>query len=174
MPEKFSRHFLKSKETEAILNEASEKLKIDLKQLFNAKVNVELVQTEFAEIYLIRGKPSLAKAQENIFPTLTFDEYSALLPKVVINMGAVPHVCNGANIMSPGIVRFEGEFKADDFVLVVDEKYGKPIAIGKIVYDSETVKKVAHGVVVKNMHHVGDRTWDFIKHFGSDSTEAKS
>jgi PUA-domain protein len=163
MPEKFTRHFLKAKEAEATLNKASEKLKVDLKQLFNAKPNVELVQTEFAEIYLINSKPSLVKIQENIFPTLTFDEYSALLPKVVVNMGAVPHLCNGANIMAPGIVRFEGKFKEDDFVLVVDEKHGKAIAIGKVVYNSEAAKKVARGVVVKNIHHVGDRIWDFIK-----------
>ena len=166
MPEKFTRHFLKAKETEAILNKASEELKIDLRQLFNAKLNLELVQTEFAEIYLINGKPSLVKMQEDIFPTLIFDTYSALLPKVVVNMGAVPHVCNGANIMAPGIVRYEGEFKENDFILVIDEKYGKPLAIGEIVYDSEAAKKVARGVVVKNTHHVGDRVWNFIKNFG--------
>jgi PUA domain protein len=165
MPEKFTRHFLKSKETETVLNKASEKLKVDLKQFLSNKTNVELVQTEFAEIYLINGKPSLVKAQENIFPTLIFNEYSALLPKVVINMGAVPHLCNGANIMAPGIIRYEGEFKGDDFVLVVDEKHGKPIAIGKIVYDSEAAKNVTHGVVVNNIHHVGDRIWNFIKKF---------
>jgi PUA-domain protein len=165
MPEKSTRHFLKTKEAEAILNKASEKLKVDLKQLLDAKPNIELVQTEFAEIYLINGKLSLAKIQENIFPTLTFDEYSASLPKVVINMGAVPHVCNGANIMAPGIVRFEGEFKEDDFVLVIDEKYGKPLAIGKILCDSDAAKKLARGVVVKNVHHVGDRIWNFIKSY---------
>ena len=172
MPEKFTRHFLKTKEAEAILNKASEKLKVDLKQLFNAKLNLELVQTEFAEIYLINTKPSLVKIQENIFPTLTFDAYSASLPKVVVNMGAVPHVCNGANIMAPGIVRYEGEFREDDFVLVVDEKYGKPLAIGEIVYGSEAVKKVARGVVVKNIHHVGDRVWNFIKNFGARQSES--
>jgi PUA domain protein len=172
MPEKFTRHFLRTKEAEAVLNKASEKLKVDLKQLFNAKPNIELVQTEFAEIYLIKGKPSLVKAQENIFPTLTFDEYSALLPKVVVNMGAVPHVCNGANVMAPGIVRLEGEFKEDDFVLVVDEKHGKPLAIGKIIYNSEAAKKVARGVVVKNIHHVGDRIWNFIKSFGTRQSES--
>jgi PUA domain protein len=172
MPEKFTRHFLKTKEAETILNKASEKLKVDLKQLFAAKPNLELVQTEFAEIYLINGKPSLVKIQENIFPTLTFNEYSASLPKIVINMGAIPHVCNGANIMAPGIIRYEGEFKEDDFVLVVDEKYSKPLAIGEIVYNSETVKKVARGVVVKNVHHVGDRIWNFIKSYEARQSES--
>ena len=130
MSEKFTRHFLKAKETEEVLNEASKKLKVDLKQLFNAKLNLELVHTELAEIYLINGKPSLVKMQEDIFPTLTFDAYSALLPKIVVNMGAVPHVCNGANIMAPGIVRFEGEFKENDFVLIVDDSQ---VAFGQIL-----------------------------------------
>jgi len=163
MPEKFSRYFLKTKKAEAILGKASEELKVDLKKFSDAKSNVELIQTEFAEIYLINGKSSFARVQGSIFPTLTFGEYSALLPKVVINMGAVPHVCNGANIMAPGIVRFEGEFKEDEFILVLDEKYGKPIAIGKVIYDSEAARKAVHGIVVKNIHHVGDRVWNFIK-----------
>ena len=164
MPEKFRRHFLKSKEAEAVLNKASEKL-VALKQIVKAKVDVELVQTEFAEIYLIKGKPILAKLGENVFPTLVFNEFLASSPKVFIDMGAVPHVCNGANVMAPGIVRFEGEFKEGDYVLVADEKHGKPIAIGEIIYDSDAAKNVKHGVMVRNVHFVGDKIWNFIKRF---------
>jgi PUA domain protein len=163
MTERFRRHFLKTKEAEALLNKASEKLKVDLMQIFKAKANVELIQTEFAEIYLINGKPSLVKAEDNIFPTLVFNEFLASSPKVVINMGAVPHVCNGANVMAPGIIRFEGEFREGDFVLVVDEKHGKPIAIGEIIYDMDVAKKATHGIVVRNVHFVGDKIWNFIK-----------
>jgi PUA domain protein len=163
MTERFRRHFLKTKEAEALLNKASKKLKVNLEQIFKAKANVELVQTEFAEIYLINNKPSLVKIGENVFPTLVFNEFFALAAKVVVNMGAVPHVCNGANIMAPGITRFEGEFKEGDFVLVVDEKHGKPIAIGEIIYDMNTAKNVKHGIVVRNVHFVGDKIWNFIK-----------
>jgi PUA domain protein len=162
MPEKFRRHFLKTREAEALLDKASEKIST-LKQIVKTKVNVELIQTEFAEIYLINGKPSLVKAEDNIFPTLVFNEFLASSPKIVVNMGAVPHVCNGANIMAPGIVRYEGKFREGDFVLVVDEKHGKPIAIGEIIYDTDMAKNVTHGVVVRNVHFVGDRTWNFIK-----------
>jgi PUA domain protein len=162
MPEKFRRHFLKTREAEALLNKASEKL-VFLKQIIKAKVDVELIQTEFAEIYLINGKPSLVKAEGNIFPTLVFNEFLASSPKVVVNMGAVPHVCNGANIMAPGIIRYEGKFREGDFVLVIDEKHSKPIAIGEIIYDIDMAKNVAHGVVVRNVHFVGDRIWNFIK-----------
>ena len=163
MPEKFRRYFLKAKDAKALLEKASEKLKINLEQIFKAKANVELIQTEFAEIYLINNKPSLVKIGENIFPTLVFNEFLASSPKVVINMGAVPHVCNGANVMAPGIIRFEGEFREGDFVLVVDEKHGKPIAVGEIIYDTDTAKNVTHGIVVRNVHFVGDKIWNFIK-----------
>jgi PUA-domain protein len=163
MPEKFRRHFLKTKEAEALLNKASEKLRVDLMQIFKAKVNVERIQTEFADIYLINGNPSFVKAEDDIFPTLVFNEFLASSPKVVINMGAVPHVCNGANVMAPGIIRFEGEFKAGDFVLVVDEKHGKPIAIGEIIYDVNKAKNVKRGIVVRNVHFVGDEIWNSMK-----------
>jgi len=163
MPEKFRRYFLKTKEAEALLNKASEKLKVNLKQIFKAKTNVELIQTEFAEIYLINNKPSLVKIGENFFPTLVFNEFLALAAKVVVNMGAVPYICNGANVMAPGIVRFEGQFREGDFVLVADEKHGKPIAVGEIIYDMDAAKKATHGIVVRNVHFVGDKIWNFIK-----------
>jgi PUA domain protein len=162
MSDKFRRYFLKTREAEALLNKASEKLAI-LRQIAKTKVNVEVIQTEFAEIYLINGKPSLVKAEEHIFPALVFNEFLDSSPKVVVNMGAIPHVCNGANIMAPGIVRYEGKFREGDFVLVVDEKHGKPLAVGEIIYDNDMAKNVTHGVVVKNVHFVGDRIWNFIK-----------
>lgn len=164
MPEKFRRHFLKTREAEALLNKASEKI-VALGQIVKAKVDVELIQTEFAEIYLINNKPSLFKIGEDIFPTLVFNEFFASVAKVVVNMGAVPHVCNGANVMAPGIIRFEGEFKEGDFVLVVDEKHGKPLAVGEMMYDMYEAKKIKQGVVVKNIHFVGDKIWNFIKSF---------
>ena len=163
MSEKYRRHFLKAKEAKTLLDKASQKLKIDLEQILKAKANVELVETEFAKIFLINGKPVLVKAGENVFPTLVFNEFFTLAPKVVIDMGAVPHVCSGANVMAPGIVRFEGEFKSGDFVLVVDEKHGKPIAIGEIIYNVEAAQRVFQGVVVKNIHFVSDKIWDYIK-----------
>lgn len=167
MPQKYRRHFLRAKEARSLLSEASEKLKIDLRQIIDAELNVELVDTDFAKILIINGKPLLAKAEENIFPTLVFHRLLALMPKVVVDMGAVPYVCNGANVMAPGILRFEGELGKDDFVSVVDEKHGKPIAVGIVVYDMSTAVKVTSGVVVKNIHFVGDKIWSFIKEVAS-------
>jgi len=163
MPRKYRRHFLRAKEEKSILSEASEKLKVDFNQIFKNKVELELVETDFAEIFLVNGKPLLFRIEGKILPTLIFNELFALMSRVVVDMGAVPYVCNGASVMAPGIVRFEGEFKKGDFVLVVDEKHGKVIALGEAVYDVDAAKKVAKGVVIKNIHFVGDKIWNFIK-----------
>ncbi|MBX5329160.1 MAG: DUF1947 domain-containing protein [Candidatus Bathyarchaeota archaeon] len=167
MSEKIRRYFLKAKEARDILSVVSERLKVSLERLFEGKVNVEVVETEVVEIFLLNGKPVLAKTGGNVFPTLAFNEFLASAPKVVVDMGAVPHVCNGANVMAPGIVRFEGDFGKGDFVVVADEKHGKPIAIGEALQDSEEIKKVKQGVVVKNLHFVGDKIWVLIKKYGA-------
>ena len=163
MPEKYRRYFLKDKEAKLLLNEISERLRDDLRQILRSKVKVEIVETEFAEIYLFNGKPILAKAEEKIFPTLVFNEFLNSAPKFVVDMGAVPHICNGADVMAPGIVRFEGQFGKGDFVLIVDEKHGKPLAVGEALLDMEEAVKIKQGVVVKNVHFTGDRIWNFIK-----------
>ncbi len=127
------------------------------------KPTVEAVETDYEEIYLINGKPLLFKLGEEVFPTLFFHEIFALLPKVVVDMGAVPYVCNGAAVMAPGIVRVAGEFGKGDIVLVVDEKHGKPLALGEILYDAENAKNVKQGAVVKNVHWVSDKIWNLAK-----------
>ncbi|MGB9740290.1 MAG: DUF1947 domain-containing protein [Candidatus Bathyarchaeia archaeon] len=163
MSAKFRRHFLKAKDLRTLINDASKKLKINLEQTLKGKLNAEVIEADGAEVYLLNGKALLAKVDGNLFPTLTFTEYLNSAPKVVVDMGAVPHVCNGADIMAPGIKNFIGEFKGGDFVLVVDEKYGKPLAVGEILFDAERVAEIKHGRVVKNVHFVGDEVWSVIK-----------
>jgi PUA domain protein len=85
------------------------------------------------------------------------------LPKIVVDMGAVPYVCKGADIMAPGIVRIEGEFSRGDLVLVVDVKHGKMLVLGEALYDGESAKKVKKGAVVKSLHFVSDKIWETAK-----------
>lgn len=163
MPQRHKRYFLKAKESKELLDKASKRLKIDPARISVGKVKLEVVETEYAEIFLSHGKPILIKSEENLFPTLMFREFFDVAPKVIVDMGAVPYVCKGANVMAPGIRRFEGEFGKGDIVLVADEKHGKPVAVGEIIYDMEEAKNTRQGIVVKNLHFVGDNIWSSIK-----------
>jgi PUA domain protein len=163
MPTKQRRYSLKTKEAKQILTEASKNLKLDLEALFGSKVNVEVVESDVGLIYLIGGKPLFYKTGEKVLPTLLFTEFTAQAPKIVVDMGAVPYVCKGADVMAPGIVRIEGEFSKGDLVLVVDMKFGKALALGESLYDAEAAKQTKKGPVVKTLHYVSDKIWDYTK-----------
>lgn len=163
MSHKHRRYSLKSKKGKLILNRVSEKLKINLEAILGSKTSIEVVEADFGQVFLVNGKPLFFKVEDSVLPTLFFKEISLYAPRIVVDMGAVPHVCNGADIMAPGIVRFEGEFSKGDLVLIADEKHGKSLALGESLYDAENAKNIKQGVVVKNIHFVSDKIWNFAK-----------
>ena len=163
MPQKQRRYSLKSKQAKQILNEVSERLKFNVEALFGSKANVEVAESAVGNVYLVNDKPLLFTADKNVLPTLLFQDFVSRAPKIVVDMGAIPYVCNGADVMAPGIVRVEGEFAKGDLVLVVDEKHGKPLAIGESLSDSASVRNTKQGAVVKNVHFVSDKIWNFTK-----------
>jgi len=162
MPSKQRRYSLKSKEAKQILCEASTKLKLDFEAMFGSKINVEVIESEVGLIYLLGGKPLLFKTA-NVLPLLTFNDFIASAPKIVVDMGAVPYVCKGADVMAPGIRRIEGDFSKGDLVVVIDEKHGKALALGESLFESETVKNTKKGAVVKTLHYVSDKIWAYTK-----------
>ena len=155
------RYPLKAKDAKLILDQAIENLKVD----FAMESTVEVVESNVGDIYIIDGKPILFKSVNRILPTLLFSEFITKAPKVVVDMGAVPFVCKGATIMAPGIVRIEGNFTIGDMVLVVDAKHGKALAIGEALMNSDTVKDTKKGPIVKTIHYVSDKLWNYIKTF---------
>jgi PUA-domain protein len=163
MPTKRRRYPLKAKEAKQIMEEASKKLHLDLETLFGTKANVEVVDSDVGEIYLIEGNPLLYKTDDTILPTLHFNDFIAKAPKIIVDMGAIPYVCKGATVMAPGIVRIEGEFKSGDLVTIMDMKHGKALALGQSLLDAETAKNTKKGPVAKNLHYVSDKIWDYLK-----------
>jgi PUA domain protein len=163
MPKAFRRHFLREKEAAQLLRKFSRQIKVDQKRLFGEKIRVETVETDVGKIFLVGGAPLLAVYKEVFLPTLVFDDALKCLSKVIVDMGAVPHICNGADVMAPGVVRIEGEFQTDDFLLVIDKRHRRPIAIGKALFNSRAMKGIKQGKTVKNLHHVGDKLWNLLK-----------
>ncbi len=140
--------------------------KIDVEVLLKPKTGFEVLETPKHKIFLANGVPMFAKSDDSLFPTLTFNEMSSRLPKVTVDLGAIPYLCNGADVMAPGVRGIQGDFTKGELVLVVDEKYGKPIAISQALYDSESVKTLKQGKILKNLHYVGDEVWNAIKNLG--------
>ena len=110
------RNFLKKKKVK--------ELKKDLGQysdiLADSK-NVEILEAEPYSFILIDGEPYIIIIDDKPFPTLKAALANEINGKtVVVDMGAIRFVSNGADIMSPGIVEADSDIEEGDIVLIVD------------------------------------------------------
>jgi PUA-domain protein len=123
---------------------------------------VEVLETNagFA-LYLIDKKPQVVDSGEWVFPTLKgLLEHPLPERRVVVDSGAVAFVVNGADIMRPGIVSVSGDIRAGCPVQVVEERHGKPLAVGIALFDSGEIMEKESGKMVKTIHYIGDELWN--------------
>ncbi len=80
--------------------------------------------------------------------------------EVTVDMGAVPHLRNGADVMSPGITKADPAIEEGSLVWVNDEEHGAPLAIGKALVDGEAMVAADTGKAIAIWHHVGDELWN--------------
>jgi len=159
------RHFISGKDVKRLIARVHERLRPDISSVVR-KGGVEVADFGDYKLYLVDGIPALLEMEGVVAPTLMLAEAVGSLPKVVVDMGAVPRICNGADVMAPGVTEVSGEFREGELVAIVDEKHGKPIAIGLSLLSSEGMRAAKSGKVVKNLHFVGDDIWNWFKSRG--------
>jgi PUA-domain protein len=130
------------------------------------KSRVETEMVKGSEIIFVDGVPVAFKRDAQFVPVLTNTPALEKMPRITVDMGAVPHVVGGADIMAPGIRRVEGSFGEKQLVVIVDEKHGKFLSIGSSLLSSEALAATKKGKVISNIHYVGDPVWEAIKSQG--------
>ena len=98
-------------------------------------------------------------APDLVIPHLTQHDLLDHFASVQVDMNAVKFVCNGANIMRPGITHFT-TFKESEIVLVKDQTHKKELAVCISLVNDVTGRKMERGVVLNNIHHIGDVYWE--------------
>ena len=124
---------------------------------------IEMLETtsDFT-LYLINKKPLLMDFKDTwVFPTLR-GAVEIPFPErhIVVDSGAVAFMAKGADVMRPGIVSVSDDVKKDQPVVIVEEKYKKPLAIAIALYNAEEIKNLKTGKTAKNIHFVGDEIWN--------------
>ncbi len=115
------------------------------------------------DVSLITGEGFTAiKFVEIYLPFLSETALLEKFPKVVVDSGAIKFVCNGANVMRPGIKNFT-KFDKDQIVCVVEETRNKFLAVGRSLVSSDELPSITKGEVVKNLHYISDRFWEAAK-----------
>ncbi len=132
-------------------------------KLVSGKPRVTVVELSSGELlYYVNGAPLLLRVEGRLLPSLRApDSFFEGIPQVVVDMGAVPHVVNGADIMAPGVVSYTGSFSEGDVVVVIDERHGKRLSVGVALRSHENFLNPRKGKVVRNLHYIGDKVWKF-------------
>ncbi len=153
------RHYIKRKEFEEVIQKLPTNIiKVILEDL-TKKSNIERIIFEGLEIYTINEKPIVFKDKETVYPSLIYPQILDALPKILIDKGAVSRICNGADVMRPGVLEVNGCFSPQSLVVIVDSQYHKPLAIGVALYSNNDIIQLDTGKILKNIHYVGDKTW---------------
>ncbi len=126
---------------------------------YGSAKGIRVLELEGGVQLLYLEKIKALKLKGSIVPFLDQEEVLVKFPKVVVDSGAVKYVCNGADVMRPGITSFDDAFSEGDMVVIVDVKYRKYLAVGRALFSSVEAQAEQKGAVIKNLHYVGDRNW---------------
>ncbi len=154
------RTILKDRDSKPLIEELR---RLPNQQHLTHKARVEIETVKDSEVVFVDGIAIALRRKGDLAPVLTNTAALDGMPRIVVDMGAVPHVVGGADIMAPGIRRVTGEFAERQFLVVVDEKHGKYLAVGKALVGSGPMALTKKGKVVENVHYVGDLIWEVIK-----------
>jgi PUA domain protein len=125
-------------------------------------VEVARLRGSESELVLVDGVAALVLEKELAYPTLLAAHKLGLeLPRVTVDMGAVPHILNGADVMVPGIVAFS-EFEAGSVVYVDDVEKRRVFAVGLALIGSNELRNVKRGKAVRTLHYAGDKLWKLL------------
>jgi PUA domain protein len=150
------RHFLKAdvaRNIRDILNS------YDIESTLDGKI--EVFETMEFSLILLDGTPIALCINET--PFFTVRGAMELKPRkhiVTVDMGAVKFIRNGADVMSPGIVGADESIRPGDLVVVIEERYKKPLGVGTALISGTEMVHSAKGKAVKIAHHVGDAIWN--------------
>ena len=150
------RHQIKLKRAKELIRRSSEHFAVDVPKLTRA----ESVELDGMELLVANDVPMiLMNHQSDLYiPFLGAVGDQASCPSVTVDMGAVPYVVNGADVMVPGIVATD-DFGEGDVVCIKTEKHQKIIAVGRAIKSSEEIQRSRGGKGIENLHYIGDRYW---------------
>ena len=149
------RHPLRKKEAKKYIHELESTLVCTI-----PPVLVEIGKSSPYNLLLFNGQPYALLIDGHPFLNLRgMMKYKPQKKWLSVDMGAVPYVTKGADVMAPGITDADRDIRTGDLVWIKDEKNGQPLAIGEAVMDGEEMVVSRKGKAVKILHHVNDEIW---------------
>ncbi len=154
-----TRHFLRRKQLK--------KVDRDLSRYYDRPFSLSSLSVENAvsrqwDILIIDKIPVFFRHEGDYFLTLRgLDRFEVERKYVTVDMGAVPYLANGADVMAPGIIDADPSIAEGDVIWVRDERNLRPLSLGLSKHAGEELVSLDKGKVIRTIHYVGDELWSF-------------
>ncbi|MDR2830498.1 MAG: DUF1947 domain-containing protein [Methanobrevibacter sp.] len=152
-----NRYFLNKKKLKEIKKDLGE-----YSSILSDKKKIEYLEVDPNPFILVDDEPTIILINNKPYPTLKYliNNDIRIVKKVVVDMGAVKFMANGADAMSPGIVDASKNIVKDDVVVIVDESHKKPLAVGISLIKADEMINNNKGKAIKTIHFIGDDIWN--------------
>ncbi|MDW5562530.1 MAG: PUA domain-containing protein [Methanomassiliicoccus sp.] len=151
------RHRLREKEIKALDEEIKARLGVEV---FLPGEAVDRGESSEYDVLFIGNQVQGIVYQGKAFLTVRgLLKHPATKAFVTVDMGAVPYVTKGADVMGPGIVDADPSIMPGDLVWVKDIKNGRPLMIGEALISGEQMGTKSPGKAIKSIHFVADKLW---------------
>lgn len=113
------------------------------------------------------GAPRVCQIREKdgYIPTLKcVHMLPGIVPRVVVDTGAIKHLINGADVMAPGLLHKTSEYppvERGDIVAIYGHDKTCALAIGEVLMNNREVEEARVGVAIRTLHRLGDHLWAF-------------
>ncbi len=156
------RHPIRSSDIRDMKEELKPRFGNQIEDLLDGTVETAELE-DGKDIIIIDGRPAFIKKDGDFMPLIFFADRLSM-KKVTVDMGAVKHITDGADVMAPGVVNVDKSIAKGEIVNIEDEKNNKTIALGNALKDGPSLIG-EKGKVIENKHHVGDELWDLKDEF---------
>ena len=151
-------NLISKSETAKLLEKISKRWNISFPKIKNLKIHQISEQSQI----ITGNEMKILNVDDEYIPFLSETEMLKKFPYVMVDMGAVKFMCNGANVMRPGIKK-HSEFEKDNMVCIIEESQNKFLAVGKALVSSQDIENMEKGEIIKNIHYISDKYWEIGK-----------
>ena len=154
-----NRHRLKARD----IRKYQDELKTIFNEVFfSEKSSIETGDLDGTFIIIVDGELCFMYHNDKIVFTLHgLNKYKPKKNFVVVDMGAVKFVTNGADVMAPGVIDADSDILEGNQVWICDEIHHKPLAVGIALVNGEQMISQSQGKVINTIHYVGDDLWNY-------------
>ena len=157
-----ARNHLSKKDKRTLFAQLADLFGEEVEDSIKRDLIIEEVRTNEGTYIVANRRIWVFEYENKKIPTIHYlRNHAYSLPKIVVDIGAIRFITNGADVMAPGIVFFDESIRSGSIVIIHEEKANSILGVGQSLVSSEDFSKTKKGKVIKNLHHLRDSIWGY-------------